>query len=540
MQKESLHIDYLIVGGGPAGLQLGYFLQQRGRDYLILEAGEGVGTFFKKFPTHRKLISANKVYTGYTDPVRNLRWDWNSLINERDPLLFKSFSKEYFPNADKLVSYLEAFAEKYALNIRYLSRVVKVSRSGLFRVTLDNGVEITANKLIMATGVSKSYVPDVPGAELADLYSDASVNPDDYEDKRVLVVGKGNSAFETADNLIATASRIYVCSPTPITLSWKSKYVGHLRAVNNNFVDTYQLKLQNVMLDAHIKKIEKGVNGTLLVTFHYTHADDEIEVMEFDKVILCTGFKFDSSIFDDSCKPTLAIKNRFPAQTSSFESQNIRDLYFAGTIMQERDFKKKQSGFIHGFRHNIESLSHILESRYHQRPWPAKVLEADSAALAKAVLDRANRSPGIWQQTGFIGDVITRSPNGNEFYYYEEVPVQYIHDQLMKGSDEYFVVTLEFGLEIIYASPDPLAVNRIHKDDVEGANLSTGIHPIVKKYSNGELKDEHHVLEDIIPEWTESEVHVLPLEQFFERSLFNVDSHMYATTSEGVSAGSMI
>lgn len=294
------------------------------------------------------------------------------------------------------------------------------------------------------------------------------------------------------------------------------------------------------MLDAHIKKIEKGENGTLRVTFHYTHADDEIEEMEFDKVILCTGFKFDSTIFDDSCKPALSIKDRFPAQTSAFESQNISDLYFAGTIMQERDFKKKQSGFVHGFRHNIESLSHILESRYHQKHWPYKALDADPASLAQAVLDRANRSPGIWQQTGFIGDVIAKSPFEGEYRYYQDVPVQYIHDQFMKNSDEYFVVTLEFGLEIIYASPDPLAVTRIHKDDIDGANLSTGIHPIIKKYSNGELKDEHHVLEDIIPEWTEKEVHILPLECFFERSLFGAGNQLYASTPEGMKAGSMV
>ena len=29
--------DYVIVGAGPAGLQMGYFLQQAGRDYVILE-----------------------------------------------------------------------------------------------------------------------------------------------------------------------------------------------------------------------------------------------------------------------------------------------------------------------------------------------------------------------------------------------------------------------------------------------------------------------------------------------------------------------
>jgi cation diffusion facilitator CzcD-associated flavoprotein CzcO len=90
------HHDYIIVGAGPAGLQLGYFLQRSGRDYLILEAGDVPGKFFEHYPRHRKLISANKVYTGYSDSVRNLRWDWNSLVSEDDTLLFKHYSREYF------------------------------------------------------------------------------------------------------------------------------------------------------------------------------------------------------------------------------------------------------------------------------------------------------------------------------------------------------------------------------------------------------------------------------------------------------------
>ena len=67
--------DYLIMGAGPAGLQLGYYLERAGRDYLILEAGDTPATFFRKFPRHRKLLSSNKVHTGHKDPEINLRWD---------------------------------------------------------------------------------------------------------------------------------------------------------------------------------------------------------------------------------------------------------------------------------------------------------------------------------------------------------------------------------------------------------------------------------------------------------------------------------
>lgn len=68
-------MEYLIIGAGPAGLQLGYFLERSGHDYLILEAGPTPGAFFQTFPRHRKLISSNKKHTGWDDPELNLRMD---------------------------------------------------------------------------------------------------------------------------------------------------------------------------------------------------------------------------------------------------------------------------------------------------------------------------------------------------------------------------------------------------------------------------------------------------------------------------------
>src|SRR4030095_12735448 len=101
MRRNKIHAedyDYLIIGAGPAGLQMGYYLQQSKKKYLILEKGEGPGTFFKRFPRHGTLISSNKVYTGYDDHEINLRFDWNSLLSDNDQLLFKNYSETYFPS----------------------------------------------------------------------------------------------------------------------------------------------------------------------------------------------------------------------------------------------------------------------------------------------------------------------------------------------------------------------------------------------------------------------------------------------------------
>lgn len=515
--------DTLIIGAGPAGLQLGYLLDKAGRDYLILER-DVPGSFFKKFPRHRKLISINKIHTGYDDPETNLRWDWNSLICDDESLRFPLYSNSYFPPADDMVRYLADYADRCRLRLQCGTEVANVSRVGThFTVTDATGQRYRCKRLVVATGVSELYVPeDVPGIELAEHYTGVSVDPDDFTNQRVLILGKGNSGFETADALVPTASVIHLASPRPMTMAWKSKYVGHLRAVNNNLVDTYQLKSQNVIIDAVCERIERR-GDRFDATFRYSHADEERETLSYDRVICCTGFRFDAGIFDDTCSPALAIGNRFPDMTCAFESTNVPDMYFAGTLMQRLDFKKKQSGFIHGFRYNVRALARIVAHRSYGENWPNHIVPCTAEAIAKAVLGRANRSSALWQQTGFLCDVIIVPRADEPVRYYEEVPVDYAAASEFGADGNFYTLTLEFGNEIIDRSPDPLAIARIHKEDVANAHLSTGIHPIVRRYVNGALSSTHHVIEDIESQWLE-DVHVLPLIRYFKGQLTDVEA----------------
>jgi cation diffusion facilitator CzcD-associated flavoprotein CzcO len=194
-------MEYLVIGAGPAGLQLGHYLERAGRDYLILDSGDGPGTFFKTFPRHRKLISINKPHTGWDDPELNLRVDWNSLLSEQGHPPFTRYTPRYFPAADDMVRYLADFAHTHRLRVRYGSQVSRISRNardGRFIAIDGSGLIYEAQRLIVATGVSRPYIPSIPGIELAEVYTTVSVDPSDFTGQRVLVIGKGNSAFETA------------------------------------------------------------------------------------------------------------------------------------------------------------------------------------------------------------------------------------------------------------------------------------------------------------------------------------------------------
>ena len=52
----------------------------------------------------------------------------------------------------------------------------------------------------------------------------------------------GNSGYETATNLVGAAAFIHLGSRHRMKQAHQTHYVGDLRAINNQLVDTYQLK----------------------------------------------------------------------------------------------------------------------------------------------------------------------------------------------------------------------------------------------------------------------------------------------------------
>lgn len=519
MQKKTKRYKYIILGAGPAGLQLGYFFQEDKKDYLIIEQGKAAGTTFLTQPVHKKLISINKVHTGFekSDPV-NLRWDWHSLLTKDHDERFTDLTTEYFPDRSYFVAYLNQFARDKQLNIQYESTIknIKKDKNG-FTLTDHKGKQFTCRYLIVATGVSKPYWADIPGIEHAAHYADLGLDKSEYENKRVLIIGKGNSGFETADYLIDSAALIHIASPNPLKYAWKTHYVGHVRAVNNNFLDTYQLKSQNAVINANITKILPK-DGQYRVSYHYTLANDEKEDLMYDKVIAATGFKFDTDCFDKNCKPETAIMDRFPKMTSFYESTNIKDCYFAGTIMQHRDFKKKQSGFIHGFRYNVEFLYHYLNWKNDQKVLPHTKLSLTATTLAKEIIKQVNQTSALWQQTGYLCDLITLDPKKSEARYFSSIPVDFVKENFASNDLYTLIITLEFGQDRIDEYPDVFAIPRVHKDDYKNAHLSTGIHPIVTFCKGDKTISTHHLIEDFDSIWCEA-VHVKPLTNYLKSLL---------------------
>ncbi|XP_047642332.1 FAD-dependent oxidoreductase domain-containing protein 2 [Phacochoerus africanus] len=571
--SEPAHRDYCVLGAGPAGLQMAYFLHRAGRDYTVFERAAGPGSFFTRYPRHRKLISINKRYTGKANAEFNLRHDWNSLLSHDPQLLFRHYSSAYFPDASDMVRYLGDFADRLGLQVRYNTTIAHVTlnkdrqawNGHYFILTDQKGQTFQCSVLLVATGLSVPNQVDFPGSEYMDGYESVSVDPKDFVGQNVLILGRGNSAFETAENILGVTNFIHMLSRSRVRLSWATHYVGDLRAINNGLLDTYQLKsldglLESDLTDLAIVKdhkgkfhitlklyLEAGNQSADAIPLPEDESDNFAMRVPYDRVIRCLGWNFDFSIFSKSLRLSSGgdFSKKYPLVRASYESKGSRGLFILGTASHSVDYRKSAGGFIHGFRYTARAVHRLLEQRHHGVAWPAT--EHPVTQLASAIIRRINEASGLYQMFSVLADVVLMKENATAFEYLEEFPMQMLAQlETITGRQArhgLFVINMEYGKN--FSGPDKDVF--YHDRSVgytEDAWLSNFLHPVIYYYRHLPTEQEvrfrpadwplprptaiHHVVEDFLTDWTAPVGHILPLRRFLENCLDTDLRNFYA------------
>lgn len=438
---------YCVIGAGPGGLQIAYFLHRAGRDVVVLERSMHVASFFADYPRHRKLISINKRFTGRGDAEFNLRHDWHSLISDNETLLFTRYSRDFFPDADEFRNYLDDFATFTGVRskVRFGWEVASIRRSAAhFVVKATTGDEMECTRVVVATGYATELTPaGVVGLQdLTTSYGNHSLDLFNYENRSVLILGMGNTAFETAAHLSNAASFTHLVSRTGAPRwAWETHYVGDLRAVNDHSVDNYLLKSLDVIgggfsvePDAvaftrepspltgrpsvcmsppdrpHARAaLAKGLLSERVEPGHSLSEADQLRSEHgacFDHVIRCLGFQFDLAplrvgglnvqMFQEpeggeadggdhersvpAGRRQRRGRSKFPDVTPFYESTSEPGLFFAGAMAHGPDYGHAAGGFIHGLRYTARALWRYLEARFH--PSAGKVHQSWPGARA--------------------------------------------------------------------------------------------------------------------------------------------------------------
>jgi putative flavoprotein involved in K+ transport len=180
--------ETIVIGGGQAGLSVGYHLAKRKLRFVILDENGRVGDSW------RRRWDSLRLFT----PAR-----FNGL-----PGMRFDAPKWSFPTKDEMGDYLEAYAEHFALPVRNGVRVESVSQEdGRFVVELGDE-QLEAPNVVVATGAYRA--PKLPpfarelDTTIVQLHSSEYRNPSDLQDGDVLVVGVGNSGAEIAYELAET------------------------------------------------------------------------------------------------------------------------------------------------------------------------------------------------------------------------------------------------------------------------------------------------------------------------------------------------
>jgi cation diffusion facilitator CzcD-associated flavoprotein CzcO len=184
---NSESVDVVVVGAGPAGLANAACLAERGVDYALLERDRQVGSAWRRH-------------------YDRLHLHTNKGSSELPGLSFPRGTGRY-PSRQQVVDYLEAYADRFAIEPRFGVEVTSIRRP------LDNGkrdrwavsagdLEIECRCAVVTTGYTRvPHRPTWPGLDGFPgpvIHSSEYRNGEPYRDQRVLVVGFGNSGGEIA------------------------------------------------------------------------------------------------------------------------------------------------------------------------------------------------------------------------------------------------------------------------------------------------------------------------------------------------------
>lgn len=177
---ETQHTHTVVIGGGQAGLSVGYHLAKRGIPFVILDAHPRVGDAWRNRWDSLRLFTPSRYagLPGFPFPGRG----------------------DAFLTKDEVADYLESYAQRFHLPVKNGVKVDSLSKEGQRFVTTAGDLRFESANVVVA--MANYQVPRVPDfareldPAVVQLHSHDYRNPSQLRDGGVLVVGVGNSGAD--------------------------------------------------------------------------------------------------------------------------------------------------------------------------------------------------------------------------------------------------------------------------------------------------------------------------------------------------------
>ena len=342
------HAEVVVVGGGQAGLALGYHLAQRGKDFTILDAASEPAAAWRERWDSLKLFTSAR-YDGLP-----------GMDFPGDP--------DRYPTRDEVVDYLIEYARRFDLPVELNSRVTAVrAQDDRYVVELD-GRTYEADQVVIATGPFQ--VPLVPqlaqdlGDEVVQMHSTAYRSPESAPEGRVLVVGGGNTGFQIAQELSASREvHLSIGSrqmPLPQRilgrdLFWFLEKTGLIRKTVESRIGR-RMSERDTLIGSTPRRIRRryGVelHGRAVGAHGSTVRFDDGAELEVAGVVWATGFRVDHSWID---VPVFDAGGRLIHQRGVTHAPG---LYFLGMLWQHT----RGSALLGWVKDDVEYIARRIEA----------------------------------------------------------------------------------------------------------------------------------------------------------------------------------
>ncbi len=314
--------DVIIVGGGQSALACAYYLRKTSLKYLIIDANKYCGGSWSQNWQNLDLFSAaqHSSLPGWLMPK----------------------TKNEYPTKEEAIDYLCQYEKRYDFPIKRGIKINNIKKeAGLFLLKSEQK-NFKTKVVIAATGTqSKPIIPEVNGRNSfkgIQLHSSQYRKAEDFSNKKVLIVGEGNSGAQVLAQVSKVTKTKWAVKNEPQFLpddvdgkdlfdqasaKYKAKQQGK----------EFRPKNYNIGSIVMVPQVKEARDRGVYTEFNSIRSITETGVKwndgkheEFDVIIWCTGFGYAT----DYLKNLTEIQQNGQIATSGTVVKDVDGLWLVG------------------------------------------------------------------------------------------------------------------------------------------------------------------------------------------------------------------